>query len=54
MLGGQKAAKTHTVHISRIYLFMDRSCLWVDTQEVNYARITTQLQNSSKDRQKDR
>ena len=37
---------------------MDRSCLWVDIQEVNYkktsARIKTQLQNNGKDRQKDR
>lgn len=34
-----KAAKTHTVRISRIYLFMDRSRLWVETQEVNYKNM---------------
>ena len=38
MLYGQKVPKTHTVHISHIYSFMDRSCLWVDIQEVNYQK----------------
>ena len=52
----QKSSKTHTVHNSCVYLFIDRSCLWVDIYEVKiqkHAKII-QLQNGGRGRKRDR